>query len=93
MPFAIAQIGKSFRNEVTPGNFIFRTIEFEQMELQRFCKESDSFEFYETLSELNPSAYMFYFPTQYGVVLGSSPEFLLKIKNKEIMLLLYQLLL
>ena len=47
VPFAIAQIGKSFRNEVTPGNFIFRTIEFEQMELQRFCKESDSFEFYE----------------------------------------------
>ncbi|EAJ9231440.1 anthranilate synthase component I family protein, partial [Campylobacter coli] len=46
----------------------------------------DSFEFYETLSELNPSAYMFYFPTQYGVVLGSSPEFLLKIKNKEIFL-------
>ena len=47
VPFAIAKIGKSFRNEVTPGNFIFRTIEFEQMELQRFCKESDSFEFYE----------------------------------------------
>ena len=47
VPFAIAQIGKSFRNEVTPGNFISRTIEFEQMELQRFCKESDSFEFYE----------------------------------------------
>ncbi len=46
VPFAIAQIGKSFRNEITPGNFIFRTIEFEQMELQKFCKESDSFDFY-----------------------------------------------
>jgi len=46
IPFAIAQIGKSFRNEITPGNFLFRTIEFEQMELQKFCKESDSIDFY-----------------------------------------------
>ena len=38
MPFGIAQIGKSFRNEITPGNFIFRTREFEQMELEFFCK-------------------------------------------------------
>ena len=42
IPFAIAQIGKSFRNEITPGNFLFRTIEFEQMELQMFCKDSHS---------------------------------------------------
>lgn len=42
VPFAIAQIGKSFRNEVTPGNFLFRTVEFEQMELQKFCKSTDS---------------------------------------------------
>ena len=47
VPFAIAQIGKSFRNEITPGNFIFRTIEFEQMELQKFCKDSESFDIYE----------------------------------------------
>ena len=47
VPFAIAQIGKSFRNEITPGNFIFRTIEFEQMELQKFCKENESFDIYE----------------------------------------------
>ena len=47
MPFAIAQIGKSFRNEITPGNFLFRTIEFEQMELQKFCKENESFDIYE----------------------------------------------
>jgi len=47
VPFAIAQIGKSFRNEITPGNFIFRTIEFEQMELQKFCKEDTSFDIYE----------------------------------------------
>ncbi|HPD17349.1 MAG TPA: glycine--tRNA ligase [Planctomycetota bacterium] len=37
-PFGIAQIGKSFRNEITPGNFIFRTREFEQMEIEFFCK-------------------------------------------------------
>ena len=47
VPFAIAQIGKSFRNEITPGNFLFRTIEFEQMELQKFCKEEDSFNIYD----------------------------------------------
>ena len=46
IPFAIAQIGKSFRNEITPGNFLFRTIEFEQMELQKFCKDSDSMDIY-----------------------------------------------
>ncbi len=38
VPFGIGQIGKSFRNEITPGNFIFRTREFEQMELEFFCK-------------------------------------------------------
>ncbi|MBQ9024444.1 MAG: glycine--tRNA ligase [Bacilli bacterium] len=47
LPFAIAQIGKSFRNEITPGNFLFRTIEFEQMELQKFCREEESFDIYE----------------------------------------------
>lgn len=47
VPFAIAQIGKSFRNEVTPGNFLFRTVEFEQMEYQTFCKEENAFEVYE----------------------------------------------
>jgi len=46
VPFGIAQIGKAFRNEVTPGNFIFRTIEFEQMEHQWFCKEENSMDFY-----------------------------------------------
>jgi glycyl-tRNA synthetase len=39
LPFGIGQIGKAFRNEITPGNFTFRTIEFEQMEYQTFCKE------------------------------------------------------
>ena len=37
IPFGIGQIGKSFRNEITPGNFTFRTREFEQMELEFFC--------------------------------------------------------
>ena len=39
LPFSIGQIGKAFRNEITPGNFTFRTIEFEQMEYQTFCKD------------------------------------------------------
>ena len=47
VPFSIAQIGKAFRNEITPGNFLFRTIEFEQMELQKFCHEKDSMAIYE----------------------------------------------
>ncbi len=47
IPFGIAQIGKAFRNEVTPGNFTFRTIEFEQMEHQWFCKAEDSMRYYE----------------------------------------------
>ncbi len=46
VPFGIAQIGKAFRNEITPGNFIFRTIEFEQMEHQLFCKQTQADEFY-----------------------------------------------
>ena len=46
VPFGIAQIGKAFRNEITPGNFIFRTIEFEQMEHQLFCKEGTDEAFY-----------------------------------------------
>lgn len=47
VPFGIAQIGKAFRNEITPGNFIFRTIEFEQMEHQLFCREDESGKFYD----------------------------------------------
>lgn len=46
LPFTIAQVGKSFRNEVTPGNFLFRTIEFEQMELQTFCKPGNDEEIF-----------------------------------------------
>ncbi len=41
IPFGIAQVGKAFRNEITPGNFIFRTREFEQMEIEYFIKEED----------------------------------------------------
>jgi len=47
LPFSIGQIGKAFRNEITPGNFTFRTIEFEQMEYQTFCKEGDDEDLYE----------------------------------------------
>lgn len=46
VPFGIGQIGKSFRNEITPGNFIFRTREFEQMELEFFCKPGEDLEWY-----------------------------------------------
>ncbi len=51
VPFAIAQIGKSFRNEITPGNFLFRTVEFEQMELQMFCKQDNSIDIYNSYKE------------------------------------------
>lgn len=47
IPFSIGQIGKAFRNEITPGNFTFRTIEFEQMEFQTFCKPGEDIELYE----------------------------------------------
>jgi len=47
VPFGIAQIGKAFRNEITPGNFIFRTREFEQMEIEYFIKEKDWKDFFE----------------------------------------------
>ena len=46
VPFGIAQIGKSFRNEITPGNFIFRTREFEQMELEFFCRPGTELEWF-----------------------------------------------
>ncbi len=46
IPFGIGQIGKSFRNEITPGNFIFRTREFEQMEMEFFCKPDSADEWF-----------------------------------------------
>ncbi|KAF0850188.1 MAG: glycine--tRNA ligase [Spiroplasma poulsonii] len=69
LPFGIGQIGKSFRNEITPGNFIFRTREFEQMELEFFYdpnEETDWFEYWVkevtkflNLINLNPKNYLF----------------------------------
>ncbi|MGD8191293.1 glycine--tRNA ligase [Brevibacillus ginsengisoli] len=47
LPFGIGQIGKSFRNEITPGNFTFRTREFEQMELEFFCKPGEDMKWFE----------------------------------------------
>ena len=47
VPFGIAQVGKSFRNEITPGNFIFRVREFEQMELEFFCKPGTDLEWFD----------------------------------------------
>ncbi|HOD02909.1 MAG TPA: glycine--tRNA ligase, partial [Clostridiales bacterium] len=65
LPMSIGQIGKAFRNEITPGNFIFRTIEFEQMEYQTFCKEGTDGELYDYFKE---------FARQYYVGLGIKPE-------------------
>ena len=58
LPFSIGQIGKAFRNEITPGNFTFRTIEFEQMEYQTFCKEGMDMELYEYFKEYGKKFYM-----------------------------------
>lgn len=52
IPFGIAQIGKAFRNEITPGNFIFRTREFEQMEMQFFVKPGTDMEWFEKWKQL-----------------------------------------
>lgn len=58
LPFSIGQIGKAFRNEITPGNFTFRTIEFEQMEFQTFCKEGMDIELYNYFKEYGKKFYM-----------------------------------
>ncbi len=57
LPFSIGQIGKAFRNEITPGNFMFRTIEFEQMEYQTFCKEGEDETLYEFYKEFGKKFY------------------------------------
>jgi glycyl-tRNA synthetase len=58
LPFSIGQIGKAFRNEITPGNFTFRTIEFEQMEYQTFCKEGMDTELYHYFKEYGKKFFM-----------------------------------
>ena len=58
LPFSIGQIGKAFRNEITPGNFTFRTIEFEQMEFQTFCKEGTDTDLYEYFKNYGHRYYM-----------------------------------
>ncbi len=58
LPFSIGQIGKAFRNEITPGNFTFRTIEFEQMEYQTFCREGEDMQLYEYFKEYGKKFYM-----------------------------------
>ncbi len=47
LPFGVCQVGKSFRNEITPGNFIFRIREFEQMELEFFCQPGTDLEWFQ----------------------------------------------
>ena len=58
LPFSIGQIGKAFRNEITPGNFTFRTIEFEQMEYQTFCKEGTDSELYQYFKDYAKKYFM-----------------------------------
>lgn len=55
LPFSIGQIGKAFRNEITPKNFTFRTIEFEQMEFQTFCREGEDSKLYQYFKEYGMS--------------------------------------
>ena len=62
IPFGIAQIGKSFRNEITPGNFVYRTREFEQMEMEFFCKPGTDEEWHDAWIKERISWY-----TRYGV--------------------------
>ena len=51
IPFGVAQVGKAFRNEITPGNFIFRTREFEQMEIEYFCEPGTDIELHKQWKE------------------------------------------
>ena len=67
LPFSIGQVGKAFRNEITPGNFTFRTIEFEQMEYQTFCKPGTDHELYE---------YFRFYAKQYFMDLGIPKDML-----------------
>ncbi len=53
LPFGIGQIGKAFRNEITPGNFTFRQIEFEQMEYQFFCREGEDEKYYKEFKQIS----------------------------------------
>ena len=58
LPFSIGQVGKAFRNEITPGNFTFRTIEFEQMEYQTFCKPGTDSDLYNYFKEYAKKYFM-----------------------------------
>ena len=58
IPFGIAQIGKAFRNEITPGNFTFRQIEFEQMEYQWFCHANEDEKFYNEFKNASKEFFM-----------------------------------
>ena len=58
IPFSVGQIGKAFRNEITPGNFTFRTIEFEQMEYQTFCKPGTDSDLYNYFKEYAKKYFM-----------------------------------
>jgi glycyl-tRNA synthetase len=74
LPFGIAQVRKSFRNEITPGNFVFRTLEFEQMELEYFVEQGTDEEWFERWVDLRE---------QWYVDLGIRPENLRRFEHPQ----------
>ncbi|MBI4415082.1 MAG: glycine--tRNA ligase [Candidatus Kerfeldbacteria bacterium] len=74
LPFGIAQIGKAFRNEITPGNFVFRSREFEQMELEYFVRPGEDEQWFETLVKESK---------QWFLDLGIHPDHLKEYKQKK----------
>lgn len=85
LPLGVGQIGKSFRNEITPGNFIFRTREFEQMEMEVFCKpgtELEIFDYY--LNKMQSFIKMIGFNDEVYRIREHSPEELSHYSNKTV---------
>ena len=68
LPFGIAQIGKAFRNEITPGQFVFRTREFEQMEMEFFCRPDEAPQWFEYWQQERMRWY-----TDLGLTPGAAP--------------------
>lgn len=83
IPFGVGQIGKAFRNEITPGNFIFRTREFEQLELEFFCKPNTEMEWFDYwLEEMKNFLYDLGLSKEHITLHEHSPEELSHYSNK-----------
>ena len=87
LPFGIAQIGKAFRNEITPGNFIFRTREFEQMEMQYFVKPGTQMDSMEKWKELKNPLFLLLLRSSRALSnpLSLDPDFFGKLEIDELM--------